>query len=327
MEQTVETEHGIKLQTECLGSPADPTVLLISGHSATKTLWKGFDDVLVANGCRVIKFDNRDAGCSQRFDLQLPDPAKQLQKQKSGEQFETAYSLPELVRDAVAVLDYYGATTAHVVGESMGGLIAQLLATTHPERVTSLTLMMTAAPFWSALARGASKDGGALLTELDKLYQTLPAPDRNMSEAEFLRCSLPFWHLLADLSDGDSSQEKIETILQEDFRRGAVDWGRLGGYRQSLAVAKWEASEVDHHLEALGTKLSRIPTLVCHGVHDPLIPVECGRELAERIPGSTLLEYSGGHNHGSLAVEKKLATQVAEHIHSNAKDHASQTKG
>lgn len=133
-----------------------------------------------------------------------------------------------------------------------------------------------------------------------------------MTEGEFRACRMPFWHLLFDMSDGEQSQERIDEILHEDFVRTAIDDANRGGTRQTLAIVKWESEFSDSHIEDL--KKCYIPALVCHGIQDPLIPFECGRELATLLPNSTFLEFTGGHNLGSVANQVFIADKVAEHV-------------
>lgn len=146
--------NGIRIATRCVGRIEDPCILLISGHSSTKTQWRGFDEELASRGLRVIAFDNRDSGCSQFFDDVLPNPDAEATKQREdSSECIAAYSIPDMVADAIAVLDYWKVTSAAILGQSMGGLLAQVLCTTYPSRVQCLIAIMTAVPFWPALAQ------------------------------------------------------------------------------------------------------------------------------------------------------------------------------
>jgi pimeloyl-ACP methyl ester carboxylesterase len=275
--------------------------------------WQGFDRELASRGFRVIIFDNRDAGASDKLTSQLPDPLAECAKQRAGEDYAIAYCLSDMVDDCLAVLTHFGVTSgAHIIGQSMGGLLAQVFATTYPRHVLTLTLIMTAIPFWPAMAKSAAQDHGVFLGKIGALYATLPAPHESMSLPEFIACRMPFWELLADWSDGELSRRKYEQLLTTDYRRRGVDWGGMGGFRQTLAINHWEDQHLAAHLEALPR--CQAPTLVLHGREDPLIPVACGRELAALIPGSQFFEYPGGHNLGSFSNERVLCAMIANHL-------------
>ena len=127
---TFVTSGKLRLWVERIGDPADPAVLLIAGAEAQGIGWPSvLVDRLVAGGLQVIRYDHRDTGESDSVDFD-----------------ESPYSMVDLVEDAVAVLDGLDIESAHVVGASMGGVIAQWLAATHPDRVLTLTLMSTTAP-------------------------------------------------------------------------------------------------------------------------------------------------------------------------------------
>merc|ERR1719343_545810 len=121
------------------------------GHSGTMTYWKPWDERLVAEGFRVIKFDNRDMGNTQRFDDVLPDPQKYLEHMNSPTEAKSAYCIEDMADDAVAVLDHYGVAKAHIVGCSMGGLITQVVGVKHGSRCKSLCPIMTAPAINAAL--------------------------------------------------------------------------------------------------------------------------------------------------------------------------------
>merc|ERR1719343_191613 len=130
------------------------------GHSGTMTYWKPWDERLVAEGFRVIKFDNRDMGNTQRFDDVLPDPQKYVQP-GSIEAVESkfAYCAEAMANDAVAVLDHYGVAKAHIVGAAMGGLITQIIGVKHGPRCKSLCPIMTAPALNNAVGLAMAKDG------------------------------------------------------------------------------------------------------------------------------------------------------------------------
>src|SRR5690606_5207116 len=141
----VSTGHGITLEVEEHGSPQGEPLLLVMGLGMQLLGWhEDFVQQLVARGFRVIRFDNRDIGLSQSFDhLGVPNVAWASLRHALGLPVRSHYALADMADDAARLLDVLGIAQAHVCGASMGGMIAQHLAARHPQRVKSLTLMMT----------------------------------------------------------------------------------------------------------------------------------------------------------------------------------------
>jgi pimeloyl-ACP methyl ester carboxylesterase len=249
---------GIALCAEGFGDPADSPVLLITGIGASMLWWdEAFCAALAAGGRFVVRYDHRDTGRSTSYEPGRP-----------------AYTGDDLVADAARVLDGYGIARAHVVGLSMGGALAQLLALDHPDRVASLVLMGTS-------ATGPADD--------------LPPPaDRYrafMAEAEI------------DWSDRDSvvAHHVAETRALSGER--PFDEARARALvTRDVARATDPASAQNHALlEGGGPWRQRlpalaVPTLVIHGSADPFFPLGHGRALADEIPGARLHVLDGaGH--------------------------------
>ena len=259
----------------------------------------------------MITLDNRDVGLSQRFDDAVPEPYPP----KEG---VCAYTLDDMADDAVGVLDHYGIDRAHIVGASMGGLIAQIIACRQPARCRSLVLIMTAASINDAVGHTASADGGAFLTSLWHAIE--PGPQRGVSLAQFIEDRAPYWALLnTDAAYPHMSQEAsvaVQEIDIIDFLRGGVDWQRTGADRQTLAINEWERRHGDAHTRELARVTA--PALVLHGRHDPLVGVAAGRSLAQQLPSSRFLEYLGGHNFGNHpTVTRLLLAAMVEHMHAH----------
>ncbi|HMN73211.1 MAG TPA: alpha/beta fold hydrolase, partial [Rhodoblastus sp.] len=137
--------NGMKLCYSTFGDRAKPTVLLIMGLGAQMILWDdGFCEKIAARGFHVVRFDNRDIGRSSRVDVPVKvDFADLIQKQMKGEKIDSPYTLRDMAADAVALLDHLGIKKAHIVGASMGGMISQEIAMSFPDRLLSLTSVMS----------------------------------------------------------------------------------------------------------------------------------------------------------------------------------------
>jgi len=283
----------VTLWLEEIGPPNGDVVLLVAGANTPASMWPdGFVTLFAQEGYRVIRYDHRDTGRSTRrpFD-------------------EHPYGIEDLARDAVAILDACGVERAHVVGLSMGGTIGQVLALDHPERLSSLTLMLTTAldvDFAGNYLRAMHGEPpvGPLPT---------PRPD---VVAELGRMFTP----------GATREDELQRRVQQ--------WRVLAGDVLSFDPEEFrplEAAAIEHagslvpptaHAQARpvpierGEELCRVrtPTLVIQGMEDPLNPPPHGRHLAALIPGATLVEVSGlGHALPSIAYGE-VAQAILEHL-------------
>jgi pimeloyl-ACP methyl ester carboxylesterase len=233
-------------------------------------------DGLHAHGFRVICFDNRDIGLSTKVGGDNPEDARaQLARAFSGKPFEAPYKLQDMAADTLGLLDALAIDRAHIVGISMGGMIAQYIAAKHPGRMLSLTLIMT-----------SSGNPRLPLGRADAMAATLaPRPDGSDREAAIAH-TMNTYRVI-----GSPGFQMTDADLRAWVER-SVDrvYYPIGGSRHLLAVL---AS--GDRLELL--KKIRCPTLVMHGLDDPLIPVEAGKELAEIIQGAELQLVPGmGHD-------------------------------
>jgi pimeloyl-ACP methyl ester carboxylesterase len=275
--------NGIELEYEVFGGPSAQPLLLIMGLGAQMISWdEGFCAQLVDRGFQVIRYDNRDSGLSTWMkDAGPPDMASAF----SGDP-QAAYQLDDLAADAAGLLDALNIDAAHIVGASMGGFLAQLVAINHPERVLSLTSIMSG-PGWADGV--APKPEGAAV-----LVATPPETrDGRIEQALSIRRVL--------VGSGDPFDEARERARATR----AVDraYYPAGTGRQLLAILA-ENSRTGRLM------LLRMPTLVIHGVDDVLVPVENGRLTAAAIPGARLIEFDGmGHD-----LPKRVWPQVADAI-------------
>ena len=269
--------NGIALEVEDHGSPQGEPLLLVMGLGMQLLGWhEDFVATLGARGFRVIRFDNRDIGLSQSFDAAgVPNLALDSLRHAFGLRVRSPYTLADMAADSAGVLDALGIASAHVCAASMGGMIAQRLAAHHPERVRSLTLMMTSS--------GSRRLPGPSLKVRSALISR-PKEPRHL--AGIVEHYVWLYGLL-----GSPAFPASKDYLRERFTRSVARSYRPGGTaRQMLAIA------ADGDRSALLAGL-RPPTHVIHGAADPLVPVPAGRDLAARIPGATLDVIDGmGHD-------------------------------
>ena len=280
--------NGIELEYETFGGPSAQPLLLIMGLGAQLLSWdEGFCAQLADRGFQAIRYDNRDCGLSTWMtDAGHPDVAAAL----SGNA-QPAYELDDLAADAAALLDALNIRAAHIVGASMGGFIAQLVAINHPDRVLSLTSIMSG-PGGSDMVP-PTPEGAAVL---------MASPPE--TRAERIEQSMSFRRVL--LGSGDPFDETFERARSTR----AIDraYNPMGVGRQLVAVLAAQS-----RVERL--KQVRVPTLVIHGLDDVLVPVENGRRVAEAVPGARLIELEGmGHD-----LPKRVWPQVADAIGELAK--------
>jgi pimeloyl-ACP methyl ester carboxylesterase len=263
----------VEIVTQTFGDRRDPTVLLIMGANAPMTRWpEEFCLRLAAAGRFVIRYDNRDTGQSTAF------PAG-----------EPGYDVRDLAADALAVLNSYRIVKAHVVGISMGGMIAQHLAILHPSRVASLALA-SSTPDPSAI--------GAIVDESDDGW-SLPMPWRK---------TLDLMGLLQCVDWSDPRQAKFAWVLEETVLLGSGDVPDREAILAEIEVVLRRARDVTshriNHPIAVATTPSwreelwriRCPTMIFHGCDDAVLPLEHGRALQREIADSVLLELEGmGH--------------------------------
>jgi pimeloyl-ACP methyl ester carboxylesterase len=287
------THNGITLEYETHGDKADPALLLIMGLGAQLTLWPiELVEALVARGFYVIRHDNRDIGLSTKFvEAGVPDMQSVITSLMGGKKPDLPYTLSDMAADAVAVLDAVGVDKAHIVGASMGGMIAQLVAVEHPDRVLTLTSIM-------------STTGNPMLPPArPEAMAALTAPiSPQASVADALERGLMVSRAIGSPAY-PAKEERLRANIERDFTRS---FHPTGAARHMAAII----ADGDRRPRLANVKA---PTLVIHGADDPLVPVEGGRDTAASIPGARLKEIPGmGHD---LPVElvDEIADAIAEH--------------
>ena len=286
--------NGLELFYDEHGATDAPPILLVMGLGAQMTLWPlELVEALALRGFRVIRFDNRDIGLSQKFDgVKAPGILRQLLFTRFGLPPKVPYSLADMANDAAGVLDALNIERAHVVGASMGGMIAQLMAVNHSERLHSLTSIM-------------STTGDPKLPQADKpAIKALTGPLKSLDEDYLVKRGIEI-----ALAIGSPGYRPDPTRLEQRVREGV----KRSVYPQGLP--RQLAAIIDDGDRTERLKSVTTPTLVLHGEADPLVKLEGGRATAEAIAGSVLKTYPGwGHDLPTELIES-FADAIAEHAH------------
>ena len=264
--------NGVEICTEEFGDPRAPAVLLVMGAGASMLRWpEEFCQQLAAGGRHVIRYDNRDTGRSTTYPPGSPE-----------------YTVEDMADDAVGVLDAYSIDRAHIVGASMGGMIAQQVALRHPDRVLTITPMIST-PDPSAItdALEGATSGGALPGPTDEVMAAITGrAELDWSDPEaVVDDAVGLFRILA------GTKYPYDEALQREIAEAELK--RTSSY----------ASTMNHGIAVATTpawrsRLSQVsvPTLVVHGTDDPILPYPHGQALAADIPGARLLTLDGvGH--------------------------------
>lgn len=268
--------NGLSFEYESFGRQRDPAILLIMGFSAQMTMWpQALCEGLARKGFRVIRFDNRDIGKSTHLShLGAPDISGAMAKAMSGQTVQAPYSLDDMALDAVSVLRALDVESAHIVGASMGGMIAQLVAANHPDATRSLTSIMSTT---------GRRDLPPAKPEAMSALMTPPASN---SREDRIESGMKVWRVIG--SPGyQENDEDLRAIVSREVDRTPYDPAGIG--RQMLAIVS--ASPRNDKLKTVCA-----PSLVIHGADDPLVPVEGGKDTAASVPGARLVVVPGmGH--------------------------------
>lgn len=270
--------NGISIYYEDHGPKDGKPLLLVTGVGTQSTRYPlPFVEKLVARGYRVIKMDNRDIGLSEKFtEHGIPDFQAASLAKKEGRKADLPYQLSDMAADCAALLDHLGIDKAHVCGFSMGGMIAQLVAIEHPEKVLSMISIMSNTG--NPEVPGGTKEAMAALTT--------PRPDPNEDREAFIASGVNTARVIGSPAwpqDEALIRKGIEIDLERSFHP-------TGFARQYAAILG--TYDRRPYLQKL-----TMPATVIHGIQDPLVPIEGGRDTAANIPGAELIEIDGmGHN-------------------------------
>ncbi|HUR90483.1 MAG TPA: alpha/beta hydrolase [Ramlibacter sp.] len=282
--------NGIAIEVEDTGPPDRPAVVLIMGLGMQLVAWPdAFVNALVDAGFRVVRFDNRDIGLSHKLDhLGVPNVMWESVKHRFGMSVRAPYTVADMAADTLGVMDALRIARAHILGVSMGGMIAQRVALAAPQRTISLTSIMSSSGarylpgpqphvLQALLSRPEGRDEAAIVAHYVRLFHVIGSPGFPVDD------------------------EELRTRIKRGARRSFHPPGAL---RQLVAVGA-DSKRAD--------ELPRIkaPTLVIHGRDDPLVPVACGHDTARRITGSRFHVIPGmGHDLPPGVVERLLEPLV-----------------
>jgi len=275
---------------EDMGDQNHPPVLLIMGLGAQLIGWPdGFCDELVARGLYLIRFDNRDAGQSTHLtNAPMPD----FMAAMAGDVSSVAYTLSDMAADTVGLLDALGLASAHVVGVSMGGMIAQMLAAQHGRRVRALVSIM-------------SSSGSRRLPQPDWRLRLalLRRPNARGDRAKAIAATFAIYKRISS-----PGYPPDDTALRDQVARDVDRSYYPPGLRRQLLAIMASGSRT--------SMLGRItaPTLILHGADDPLVPVAAAHDLQRRIPGAELEVFPGMGHDLPRALVPAFTTRIAAHL-------------
>ena len=291
--------NGLQIEYDTFGDKKGEPMLLIMGLGTQMIAWSPeFCEALASHGHYVIRFDNRDIGLSTRFDgARTPGKLRYLLHVVAKLPLGAPYSLTDMAADALGVLDALDIDSAHIVGASMGGMIAQLLTHRHPARVKTLTSIMS-----------SSGD-----------------PSLPKARPELLR------HMVANRPKTANPEVLLEHAVQTATMLGSPAYARTQAeWRELISAAFARSFNPQGYLRQMaaiiadGSRVARLqtirtPTLVMHGSDDPLVPVQCGADTARHIAGAELDIIEGmGHD-----LPPQLIVRLTSRIAAHAAAHAS----
>jgi pimeloyl-ACP methyl ester carboxylesterase len=260
----------LELVYETIGDPADPTILLVMGLGMQLIHWDlEFCEGVAERGFHVIRFDNRDSGLSTKIDAPVPNVMKAM----AGFPIRAPYLLEDMANDSFGLLDHLGIERAHVTGVSMGGMIAQTMAITRPQRVLSLASMLSTTGdrrvgtpklrVWSVLMRRAPEQRDLYIEYFVRVFRMIGSPRYRVDE------------------------ERMRELAAETYDRCHYPAGTARQLGAILASGSRTA----------GLRRLDVPTVVVHGKVDPLVPFRAGAATAKAVPGAELVAIPGmGHD-------------------------------
>ena len=281
--------NGLRMAYEEFGDPADPAILLVAGLYNQLVRWPlRFCELLVANGFRVIRFDNRDIGLTDKMDgVRAPSFFRLILKHYLRIPFSAPYSLDDMAADTVGVLDALNIQQAHIVGMSMGGMISQLVAAKYPHRILSLTSIMSTS---GERGKGvpSAKVSAAMLQPVTK-------------ERSALDNAVNIWQMIGSPAY-PMSDDEVRSLIVAEHKRSS----NPAGYMRQIAAIRCAPGRA---------KLLRTitaPVLIIHGNQDLLVPVSGGIDTAKHIAHAQLELFEGmGHTLPAALLPKFVELIVA----------------
>jgi pimeloyl-ACP methyl ester carboxylesterase len=289
--------NGIQIAYESMGNPKAETILLISGTNAQLTMWPmELCQNLVRQGYRVVRFDNRDIGLSTKFEQAgMPDWAAIAKALQEGTKPPVPYTLDDMAADAVGLLDALHIVKAHMVGASMGGMIAQRVAYTYPQRTLSLVSIMSGggSPTFPPVAK-------------PEVLGQIPLPAAPSDTTAYIQRELLTMKLLSGKMYPSDEQQLLQ-LIRKDVQRS---YAPNGLHRQGAASMAGFYAGRQAQLKTI-----KVPTLVIHGSDDPLVAVEAGKDIATIVPNARF-ELIAGMGH---SLPEPLLDKLADRIVANAR--------
>lgn len=285
--------NNLALEYETFGDPSDPTVFLIAGLGFQLIDWpEAFCTAIAAENFHVVRFDNRDIGLSQKLDEKgLPDLARIMKQLQVGEAPTVPYHLSDMAADLAGLMDGLGIDTAHMVGMSMGGMIAQLMAIFYPERLYSLTSIMS------------SSGNRHLPPSTPAATSVLMSAPASQSIDDVVEFGLEVNDVI-----GSPGYRWDRAALKDHIRSCVTRSYSPAGYLRQYAAVMASNPRVS---ELPGVTA---PTLVIHGKDDPLIPHAAGEDTARLIPNAKLELVDGMGHDLSPALCKHLMGLLIPHL-------------
>lgn len=290
-EPAVAKANGIELTYDTFGDPGAAPLVLIMGLACQMIAWDDdFCAMLAARGYWVIRFDNRDIGLSTKFSQSgVPDVAALLARSMKGEPVTAPYTLHDMADDTVGLMDALRIDSAHVVGASMGGAIAQTIAIRHPQRLRTLTSIM------------ATSGAAGLPAPTPEAMAVLLTPTPTERNA-YIERYIQTWKVLRGAGFPLDDARDPERAAQLHTR----GLNPPGVARQLAAIIA--SGSRKKQLPSLA-----VPTLVIHGAADPLVPVECGLDVARSVPGAKLVVIEGMGHALPITMWPRIVDAIAEH--------------
>jgi len=284
--------NGVRLAYEEFGSASDPAILLIMGLGTQMISWPlSLCNGLASAGFRVIRFDNRDIGLSEKMEnAHIPRAPRMLLRTTLGLPLKVSYTLDDMAEDLIGLLDALHLNRAHLVGASMGGMIGQIATARNPNRILSFTSIMSSS--------GNPKLPGAAR----KVVRTMVKRSLGIEKPN-LKNTIAFQRMIGSPGFPESDEELKSKVLDSVGRSLHPE-----GYSRHLAAIMASGSRVKL------LKTITAPTLVIHGREDALVPLECGIDTARHIPDARLEIIDGmGHNLPE-ALMPRLLELIAGHV-------------
>ena len=283
--------NGIRIEYDTFGDRGADPLLLIMGLGGQMTLWhEDFCRGLSSGGHFVVRYDNRDVGLSTKFDeAGTPNVLEMMQRPPSGEAPQAGYTLHDMADDAAGVLDALEIEAAHVIGASMGGMIAQTVANRHPARVRTLVSIM-------------SSTGNPELPPAKPEAMAVLMRERAGSREQAIEAAVEGGRVLA----GPGFPFDEARVRERAARNYDRSFNPEGIARQLAAIIASGSRK-----QALSAV--RAPTLVVHGDADPLVPIEAGHDTVEAVPGAELLVIEGMGHDLPVQVFPRLIAAIHEH--------------